>query len=324
MTASPPRGFTGLSAFPLTPLDESGLDERAFAGLVERLAVAGVDSIGALGSTGSYAYLGREERRRVLALAVRHAAGTPVLAGIGALRTRDVLAHAADAQEAGASAVLLAPVSYQPLTPDEVFGLYEDVTAELSVPLVVYDNPTTTRFTFTDELHAAVARLPHVASVKIPPVPLDAIAARERIEALRALLPAEVTLGISGDATAATALAAGCDAWYSVLGGFLPETCLEITRAALGGPDAQQAAHDAGGAAELSARLDPVWRLFARHGSLRVVAAVAEELGLASGPILPRPLRGLDPEARADVRAALERTGLGRTDLRRRPGPAVL
>ena len=301
MSASPARPLTGLSAFPLTPLDESGLDERAFAVIVERLAAAGVDSIGALGSTGSYAYLDREERRRVLALAVRHAAGTPVLAGIGALRTRDVLAHAADAQEAGASAVLLAPVSYQPLTPDEVFGLYEDVTAALSVPLVVYDNPATTRFTFTDELHAAIARLPHVASVKIPPVPLDPDAARERIDALRALLPADVTLGISGDASAATALAAGCDAWYSVLAGVLPEPCLAITRAA----------HDGGDAAALSARLEPVWALFARHGSLRVAAAIAEELGLASGPILPRPLRGLGPEARADVRAALVQTGLG-------------
>lgn len=90
MSAQPARALTGLSAFPLTPLDESGLDERAFAGIVDRLAAAGVDSIGALGSTGSYAYLGRDERRRVLALAVRHAAGTPVLAGIGALRTRDV------------------------------------------------------------------------------------------------------------------------------------------------------------------------------------------------------------------------------------------
>ncbi|WP_285904346.1 hypothetical protein [Streptomyces malaysiensis] len=39
--------FTGLSAFPLTPLTETGIDETAFAALVDRLAAAGVDSIGA-------------------------------------------------------------------------------------------------------------------------------------------------------------------------------------------------------------------------------------------------------------------------------------
>lgn len=45
--------FAGLSAFPLTPMDERGIDEAAFVRLVARLAEAGVDSIGALGSTGN-------------------------------------------------------------------------------------------------------------------------------------------------------------------------------------------------------------------------------------------------------------------------------
>src|SRR3954451_11484656 len=103
--------FTGLSAFPLTPLDAGGaVDARAFERLVGRLAAAGVDSIGALGSTGSYAYLTREERARVAKLAVDAAQGVPVMAGIGAVRTEHAIAHAHDAQAAGVAAVLLAPV----------------------------------------------------------------------------------------------------------------------------------------------------------------------------------------------------------------------
>lgn len=47
--------FSGLSAFPLTPMNEDGIDTVAYAGLVQRLAAAGVDPIGGLGSTGSYA-----------------------------------------------------------------------------------------------------------------------------------------------------------------------------------------------------------------------------------------------------------------------------
>lgn len=47
--------FSGLSAFPLTPMNEDGIDEAAFARLIERLVAADVDSIGALGSTGCYA-----------------------------------------------------------------------------------------------------------------------------------------------------------------------------------------------------------------------------------------------------------------------------
>ncbi len=96
--------FTGLSAFPLTPLANDAVDETAFVRLVERLSGAGVDSVTALGSTGSYPYLSGQERSRVARLAVEHAGSTPVIVGIGALRTSQVLANADNAQRAGASA----------------------------------------------------------------------------------------------------------------------------------------------------------------------------------------------------------------------------
>lgn len=62
--------WSGLSAFPLTPIGREGVDAAAFAALVDRLVAAGVDSIGALGSTGSYLYLSREKRARGAALAI--------------------------------------------------------------------------------------------------------------------------------------------------------------------------------------------------------------------------------------------------------------
>jgi 4-hydroxy-tetrahydrodipicolinate synthase len=291
--------ISGLSAFPITPMNEDGIDDAAFSLLVQRLAAAGVDSIGALGSTGSYAYLTRSERARVARLAVEHAGHVPVIVGVGALRTRDVLALTEDAQKAGASAVLLAPVSYQKLSADEVFGLYEAVTRSLSVPLVVYDNPGTTRFEFSDELHGRIAHLPHVCSIKIPGVPADPEAAKARVERLRALIPAHVTIGVSGDACGATGLNAGCEAWYSVIGGLFPETALAITRAA-------QAGH-AQEAKQLSDRLNPLWALFAEYGgSLRVVASAAELLRHAKHPCLPLPLKTLDGPGRQRLSALLD------------------
>ncbi|PQZ88126.1 dihydrodipicolinate synthase family protein [Arthrobacter sp. MYb227] len=290
--------FTGLSAFPLTPLNSSGIDESAFETLVSRLVSARVDSICALGSTGSYAYLDRAERARTVELAVATAGGLPVFAGVGALRTRDVLHHVEDAQNLGVSAVLLAPMSYQPLTDGEVFGLFEEVTANLSVPLVVYDNPTTTRVVFSDELHAQIASLPGVASVKIPPVSADPQEAHSRVATLRSKLPAHISLGISGDMVAAEGLIAGCDAWYSAIAGVLPEPCVAITRAAQSG--------EADLARELSSRMKPLFDLIARFGSYRVASAVAEELQLVSTGNLPAPIRPLSTTARANVLIALQ------------------
>ena len=223
---------------------------------------------------------------RIAQLAVAHAGPVPVMIGIGALRTRDVLALAEQAQHVGASAVLLAPVSYQALSSEEVFTLYETVTRTLSIPLCVYDNPGTTHFTFSDELHGRIAQLPNVRSIKIPGVPLSAEAAKARIDRLRARIPSHVTIGISGDAYAAQGLNCGCEAWYSVLGGLFPETALALVRAAQAG--------DGSEVLRQSERLQPLWALFKQYGSLRVMATAARLMGLVTSPALPLPLQPLN------------------------------
>ncbi|OZB92474.1 dihydrodipicolinate synthase family protein [Paenibacillus sp. XY044] len=290
--------FHGLSAFPLTPVNETGINEKEYVNLIQRLVAAGVDSIGALGSTGNYAYLNREERYQVLRLAVGSAEGIPVMTSISAMRTLDVLRLAEDAQQAGASAVLLAPVSYQALTDEEVYLLYEQVTRSLSIPLCVYDNPVTTHFHFSDELHGRIAGLPQVRSIKIPGVPSGPEAAKVRISHLRALIPSHVSIGVSSDPFAVTGLNAGCEAWYSVLGGLFPRTCLRMTRFAL--DDCAEEAE------RISERLEPIWSLFRQYGSLRVVSAAAEISGLISSPSLPLPLQPLNQSVREHLKSILK------------------
>lgn len=297
--------FTGLSAFPLTPFANDRVDKAAFAGLITRLATAGVDSITTLGSTGSYAYLSTDERARVAALAVEHAAGTPVIIGVGALRTSHVIANVRNAEQAGAAGVLLAPMTYQPLTDGDVFELFRTVTTSTELPVVVYDNPGTTHFTFSTDLYAKIAALPGIASIKIPGVPANLDDARGRVAEIRAVIPEHVTIGVSGDASAAIGLLAGCDAWHSVIGGTLPTPALALTRAAQ--------ARNTSDALAASDRLQGLWTLFAEHGgSLRVVAAIAEQQGLVPNKSLPLPIQGLDDAQRAQVAAVLDGLALDR------------
>lgn len=317
----------GVSAFLLTPMkagevdpsnvdlgSQSELDEATFVGLVERAVAANVDSIAVLGSTGSYMYLTAAERERVVQLAVQHAAGTPVLAGVGAISTSEVLHHVRVAEAAGASGLIVAPVSYQRLNDDEVFGLFEEVTAGANVPVVVYDNPTTTGFTFSLNLYARVAALPGVASIKVPPPPAGLEAATAHISAIRERLPAHVTIGVSGDASAALGIAAGCDAWYSVIAGVLPRAAMQLAR------EAREAGFDpdrvvAAETTWASGALQSLLALFADYGSLRVATAVAEELGLIGEGSLPRPLHGLSAAGRDRVREALRVSGCLDSDL---------
>ncbi|MDN5601214.1 MAG: dihydrodipicolinate synthase family protein [Brachybacterium sp.] len=111
-------------------------------------------------------------------------------------------------------------------------------TAELSVPLVLYDDPGTTHFTVSLDLYSHLAGLPHVGALKIPPIAGGVGEVRERVQEIRAVIPEHVRLGISGDGVAATGLLAGCDAWFSSLGGTIPEAMAAIARPALAGDEA--------------------------------------------------------------------------------------
>lgn len=127
--------------------------------------------------------------------------------------------------------------------------------------------------------------------------------AREHVAAIRAAIPEHVTLGVSGDAFAATGLNAGCDAWYSMTGGTLPLHALAIMRAAQEGR--------AGDAVAESERLAPLWSLFADFGgSLRVAAALVEHLGLVPFRSLPLPIQGLSRMQRARVADVVDKLNL--------------
>ncbi|MBD0275927.1 MAG: dihydrodipicolinate synthase family protein, partial [Acetobacteraceae bacterium] len=181
--------FHGLSAFPITPADAAGrVDTRTLALLLDRLRAAGDDSVGLLGSTGTYAYLSRAERRRTVEAAAEAVGGrVPLIVGVGAMRTDDAVDLARDAEAAGADGLLLAPVSYTPLTAEEVFHHFAAVAGATGLPLCIYNNPSTTHFTFTDDLIARLAEVSRIVAVKNPaPAPAEAAVS---IAALRARLP---------------------------------------------------------------------------------------------------------------------------------------
>lgn len=287
--------FRGLSAFPITPADEHGrVDTDALGRLVERLCAARVDSIGLLGSTGIYAYLTREERRRAVEAAVESGKGrTPIMASIGALRTGHAQDLAKDAHAAGADALLLAPVSYTPLTQNEVHEHFRSVAGATDLPLCIYNNPGTTHFSFGRDLLERLSKIETVQAVKMPlPANGDFV---EELADLRART--SLSIGYSGDWGMQEAMLAGADAFYSVLAGLLPAPVLSLARAAQAG--------DAAEAKRIDETLQPLWTTFKAFGSLRVMYVVQERLGLGTARP-PRPILPLEGEDRKRVEAAVE------------------
>ncbi len=289
--------FAGLSAFPLTPTDQEGrLKADVLERHLERIVSTSPASIGLLGSTGSYAYLTVEERKRTVRVAAQALQGrTPLIVGIGALRTDEAADLARDAARAGAQGLLLAPISYQKLTDDEVYRHFETVADAGGLPLCIYNNPGTTHFTFGHGLIARLSRISSIEAIKMP-LPVDGDFAGE-LSAIRSVTPDTFSVGYSGDWGAKDALLAGADAWFSVVAGLLPDAAARLTRAAMAG--------DLQGALHVDQAFDPIWKLFKEFGSFRVMYAIAHHLdGDGIEPL--RPVQPLGWEARERVRAALE------------------
>jgi 4-hydroxy-tetrahydrodipicolinate synthase len=271
------------------------VDVDALGRLLERLVAAGVDSIGLLGSTGIYAYLEHSERRRALAAAVEAVAGrTPLIVGIGALRTDWTLELARDAEMRGADALLLAPVSYTPPTEEEVFAHYEAVAEATALPICVYNNPGATHVVLSEDLLGRLSRLDRIAAVKMP-LPKDGDFEGE-LARLRAVAAADFQIGYSGDWGTAPALLAGADGFYSAIAGILPGPMLLLARAAQAGA--------ADEAAALDVAFQPLWSLCRAHGGLRVSYAISRLLDLEAGEP-PRPLRPLPPRVMDELVHAL-------------------
>ena len=287
----------GLSAFPITPSDATGrVDVVALRRLVARIKAARVDSIGLLGSTGTYAYLSRPERRRALEAALEEAGGqVPILVGVGALRTDEAVRLAQDAKAAGAAAGLLAPMSYTPLTGDEVFEHFAAVARESGLPLCIYDNPSTTHFRFDAALIGRLSELPGIVAVKSPAPEPQGVAAH--LADLRRVVPEGFSIGYSVDWHSIEALIAGGDAWYSVVAGLFPYISMAMVQAVRNGDIAE--------ARRLNSRLDPLWGLFKEFSSLRVIYASADLLGIVHADP-PRPILPLPGGAREKVARALD------------------
>ena len=288
--------FSGLSAFPLTPTDNQGrLMPDLMALHLERLSLAGVDSVGLLGSTGSYAYLSTEERKRTVRVAADALGGrVPLIVGVGTLRTDEAEALARDAAEAGADGLLLAPVSYQKLTDEEVYQHFKAVASAGGLPLCIYNNPGTTNFIFSQDLIVRLSQVPHITGVKMP-LPKNCDFADEMFN-LRPRIPEGFAIGYSGDWGAKDSLLAGGDAWFSVVAGLLPVPALQLTRAAT--------SEDKQKATQLDQAFKPLWALFKEFGSFRVMYALANLLdGNRIEPM--HPVQPLTANDRQKVQAAL-------------------
>ncbi len=134
------KGVIPPIATPLTPSEE--VDVAGMRRLVDYLLGAGVHGLFVLGATGEFAYLRDRERVRAIEAAVEAANGrVPVMAGISAVGTKQVIEHCIAARKAGADFVACMAPYYSTLKQPWIYEHFYAIACETSAPLLLYNVP---------------------------------------------------------------------------------------------------------------------------------------------------------------------------------------
>jgi 4-hydroxy-tetrahydrodipicolinate synthase len=285
--------FHGVLPALITPFTERGdaIDTSALAANVERLVSAGVGGLVPGGSTGEFTTLSHAERRQLVEATVEAAAGrVPVVAGTGALSTRETVELSVHAERAGAAAVMIVPPFYDALSWRELRAHYEAVAGAIGIPIMYYNLPSASGVTLTAE------QLRELSISSLKDTGGDAVLATELIQT------GGPTLLNGWDTLTFAALAAGARAVVWGVASILPAQCVELHRLLIDDIDLPAAR-------ELWARLWPVCQFLEAQSYPAAVKAACRLVGDTTGPVRA-PLLELEEPAARELTALLERATL--------------
>ncbi|OJA35889.1 dihydrodipicolinate synthase family protein [Burkholderia ubonensis] len=220
----------GIIAYPVTPFSADGdVDLKALDALIDRLVADGVHGIAPLGSTGESAYLSDAEWEAVADTSIRAVRKrVPTVVGISDLTTAGAVRRARFAEQAGADAVMVLPVSYWKLGNDEIVGHYRAIGDAIGIPVMLYNNPATSGVDMSPELIATICRtVDNVTMVK------ESTGDIMRMHRLAQLSDGAIPFYNGSNPMALAALAAGAAGWCTAapnLNARLPLALVEAVR----------------------------------------------------------------------------------------------
>ena len=216
--------FKGIIAYPITPFDKNeSVDLPLFKTLVERLVVSGSHGIAPLGSTGVLPYLTDQEKEAITEATIQQVAGRmPTLVGVSNLTTERTIYHAKFAEKAGATAVMIIPMSYWKLTDDEIVRHYDAVATKISIPIMAYNNPATGGVDMSPALLKRLLEIPNVTMIK------ESTGDVQRMHLLKRELGEEVAFYNGSNPLALAAFAAGADGWCTAAPNLIPQLNLSL------------------------------------------------------------------------------------------------
>lgn len=304
---SNPRYFPGVYAFNATPTlsDGESIDEDGLRKYIDYQIEAGVDGLTLFGSTGGIGLFSEEERKTVAKIAVEQTAGrVPVIFGIGSISTSESVRLAEYGQKIGVDGVLVVPINYWRPAASELVAHYKTIASATTLPLVVYNNPSTTGIDITPDLLARLSEIDTVYHVK------DSSGDISRPTLIRKITGDRMLVWNGCDLAAPQSFAGGAQGWGSGTASMIPRHCKALHRLC-----AEE--NDYVAAAAQFAKMLPLIQLMHAEGYIRVAHSALELMGRSVGQPR-RPIRPLTEKSLAALSKILQDLGELPVQLRHR------
>jgi len=269
--------FSGSFTVMVTPFSEDGskVDHSTLRRFVDWQISNGVPGLIPLGSTGEFLSIADEERREIVTTIIQQVDGrVPVLVGTADEWTDKAVRYSREAEELGASGVMVVPPYYASPTEDELYAHYQRISDAISIPIMVYNNPNTANVDLTPDLLARLSQIENVDYVKESSGDISRIREIDRLS--------EGRMTVFAGYHAFDSFLLGAKGYVSVCGNIVPKLSSDLYKLVIGESDVASGR-------ELYHRLLPLLDVISGDLYVSATKAALELVGMPVGiPRMPR------------------------------------
>jgi dihydrodipicolinate synthase/N-acetylneuraminate lyase len=290
------KPFHGVFPYLVSPVDEAGrVMEEVLERLCDDLIAAGVHGLTPLGSTGEFAYLTWQQRRRVVEIVIKAArVRVPVVAGVAATTVADAVFQAREMESLGCEGILAILEAYFPVSDEGVYAYFKAIAESVSVPVVLYTNPNFQRSDLSLPVIERLSLIPNIRYIK------DASHNTGRLLSIINRVEGRMSVFSASAHIPACVMMIGGKGWMAGPACLIPKQSIELYELCRRGAWEQ--------AMKLQKRLWGINQVFAKYNLAACIKGGLILQGYAVGAPLP-PQAPLSPEGIAEVRKALSDLG---------------
>lgn len=218
--------FSGVCTALVTPFINGAVNYPMLERLLRRQMEGGICNVVLCGTTGEASTLSDEEKITMIRRAKNYVGSNMmIIAGTGSNDTYHASILSADAQEAGADAVLVVSPYYNKANPEGLYTHFRTVAAAVEIPVIMYNVPSRTGVDIPIDVCRALSGIPNIAGIK------EASQSISKISRLLSACPGEFSVWSGNDDMTLPVMALGGQGVISVVSNIVPREMASMVNA---------------------------------------------------------------------------------------------